>query len=92
MDFDLETCQVELERVRDLLTIVIEFIDEELPAKPELDYETVIFARRAGTFGSVIEAAFSKTDAIIQSIDKSINKGKAEKEKPNGKAKERKGA
>ena len=24
-DFDLETCQVELERVRDLLTIVIEF-------------------------------------------------------------------
>ncbi|MGN0641247.1 MAG: hypothetical protein ACI4JT_09905 [Oscillospiraceae bacterium] len=38
-------------------------------------------------------AAFSKTDAIIQSIDKSINdfyhKGKAEKEKPSGKAKKR---
>ena len=92
-DFDLETCQVELERVRDLLTVVIEFMDEELPAKPEFDYETVLFARRAGTFGSVIEAAFSKTDAIIQSIDKSINdfyhKGKAEKEKPSGKTKER---
>ena len=52
-DFDLENCQVELERVRDLLTIVIEFMDEELPAKPEFDYETVLFARRAGTFGSV---------------------------------------
>lgn len=92
-DFDLENCQVELERVRDLLTIVIEFMDEELPAKPEFDYETVLFARRAGTFGIVVEAAFSKTDAIIQSIDKSINefynKRRAEKEKPLGKTKER---
>lgn len=90
-DFDLENCQVELERVRDLLTIVIEFMDEELPAKPEFDYETVLFARRAGTFGSVIEAAFSKTDAIIQSIEKSINDfcEKRKAEKSSGKAKER---
>ena len=90
-DFDLETCQVELERVRDLLTVVIEFFDEELPAKPEFDYETVLFARRAGTFGSVIEAAFCKTDAIIQSIDKSIKDfcNKRNTEKPSGKAKER---
>lgn len=92
-DYDLENCQAELERVRDLLTIVIEFMDEELPAKPEFDYETVLFARRAGPFGGVVEATFSKTDAIIQRIDKSINdfyhKGKAENEKPSGKTKER---
>ncbi|MGN0670913.1 MAG: hypothetical protein ACI4JZ_10225, partial [Oscillospiraceae bacterium] len=84
----------------------------QLPQKPDLDYETVLFARRAGTFGSVVIdfgkptrskeislvfrnqfAAFSKTDAIIQSIDKSINdfynKQRAENEKPLGKTKER---
>ena len=90
-DFDLETCQVELGRVRDLLTVVIEFMGEELPAEPDFDYETVLFARRALTFESVIEAAFCKTDAIIQSIDKSIKDfcNKRNAEKPSGKVKER---
>lgn len=72
-DFDLENCQVELERVRDLLTIVVDFMDNELPAKPDRDYETASFAQRAGAFGSVVEVAFYKIDAIIQSMDKSIN-------------------
>lgn len=72
-DFDLENCQVELERVRDLLNIFLEFLDYECPPTPELDYKCASFAKRAGTFASVLEAAHDKTSTIIKSIDKSIN-------------------
>lgn len=75
-NFDLETCQVELERVRDLLTIVIEFMDEECP---QGDYSTIdrteaiVFASRAEQYETLITTAYDKVEAIAKGISAAVN-------------------
>lgn len=76
-DFDLETCQVELEQVCDLLGMHLEFAEE----CPQGDYSTIVdrttkaivFASRAERYETLITTAYDKVEAIAKGISAAVN-------------------
>ena len=79
-DFDLESAEIELLHVSNLLSVFDEFFQNEVPAMDDQE-GSIHFVRRVGNYYSLIEAAHDKIDSMRSEMEASINSYYAEAKK-----------
>ncbi len=90
-DFDLETAELALENINNLLCIFLEFYENECPLEKDFskygkDYElsAMVFADRSHQFESLVRAARDKVFELHKDMDAAIKNYFNESKKEGG--------